>query len=150
MTLSDGHTTTLRVGDVVNLKDDHQYRVLKIFAPFRPIVFKRTDGSTHRSFCALLTTLSSALIRWSIGLLKLTPQVPPLMILSLTLFYNNVAPLLSPLINKAFPIVWAMLIGSRSPKSSTVVSSSLWDTNYKEEGIMTMPNTKECRIIKQR
>ena len=50
MTLSDGRTTTLRVGDVVHLKDDHQYRVLKIFAPSEPIVFKRTDGSTHRSF----------------------------------------------------------------------------------------------------
>ena len=50
MTLSDGRTATLRVGDIVNLKDDHQYRDLKIFAPAGPIVFKRTDGSTHRSF----------------------------------------------------------------------------------------------------
>ena len=50
MTLSDGRAATLRVGDVVNLTDDHQYRVLKIFAPFGPIIFKRTDGSTHRSF----------------------------------------------------------------------------------------------------
>ena len=50
MTLSDGRTTTLRVGDVVNLKDDHQYRVLKIFAPSGPIVFKRADGSTYRCF----------------------------------------------------------------------------------------------------
>ena len=50
MILSDGRTTTLRVGDVVNLKDDHQYRVLKIFVPSGPIVLKRTDGSTHRSF----------------------------------------------------------------------------------------------------
>ena len=50
MTLSDGRTNTLRVGDIVNLRDDHQYRVLKIFAPSGPIVFKRADGSTHRSF----------------------------------------------------------------------------------------------------
>ena len=50
MTLSDGSTATLRVGDLVNLKDDHQYRVLEKFAPSGPIVFKRTDGSTHRSF----------------------------------------------------------------------------------------------------
>ena len=50
MTLSDGRTATLRGGDVVNLTDDHKYRVLKIFAPAGPIVFKRTDGSTHRSF----------------------------------------------------------------------------------------------------
>ena len=50
MTLSDGRTATLRVGDIVNLKDDHKYRVLKIFAPSGPIVFKRNDGSTHRSF----------------------------------------------------------------------------------------------------
>ena len=49
MTLSDGCTATLRVGDV-NLTDDHQYRVLKIFAPSGPIDFKRSDGSTHRSF----------------------------------------------------------------------------------------------------
>ena len=50
MTLSDGRTATLRAWDLVNLKDDHQYRVLKIFAPSGPIVFKRTDGSTHLSF----------------------------------------------------------------------------------------------------
>ena len=50
MTLRDGRTIIFCVGDVVNLKDDHQYRVLKIFAPSGPIVFKRTDGSTHRSF----------------------------------------------------------------------------------------------------
>ena len=50
MTLSDGRTTFLRVGDVMNLKDDHQYRVLKIFAPSGPVVFKRTDGLAQRSF----------------------------------------------------------------------------------------------------
>ena len=50
MTLSDGRTATLRVGDIVNLRDDHEYRVLKIFATSRPIVFKRTDGSKYRSF----------------------------------------------------------------------------------------------------
>ena len=60
MTLSDGRTATLRVGDIVNLKDDHQYRVLKIFAPSGPIVFKRTDGSTHRS---LLRTPDHVVIR---------------------------------------------------------------------------------------
>ena len=54
MALSDGRTATLRVGDLVNLTDDHQYRVLEIFAPSGPIVFKRTDGSTHRRFpCTL-------------------------------------------------------------------------------------------------
>ena len=50
MTLSDKRTTTIRVGDIENLKDDNQYRVLKIFATSGPIVFKRTDGSTSRSF----------------------------------------------------------------------------------------------------
>ena len=50
LTLSDGRTVTLRVGDIVNLTDDHKYRVLTSFAPAGPIVFKRTDGSTHRSF----------------------------------------------------------------------------------------------------
>ena len=50
MTLSDGRTTIFRVGDVVNLKDDHKYRVLKIFPPSAPIVFKRVDGPTYRSF----------------------------------------------------------------------------------------------------
>ena len=47
MTINDGRTATLHVGDIVNLKDDHKYRVLKIFAPSGPIVFKRTDGSTY-------------------------------------------------------------------------------------------------------
>ena len=50
MTLSDGRTATLRVGDIVDLKHDHKYRVIKIFAPSGPIVFKRIDGLTHRCF----------------------------------------------------------------------------------------------------
>ena len=33
-----------------NLKDDHRYRVLKIIAPSEPIVLKRADCSTYRSF----------------------------------------------------------------------------------------------------
>ena len=60
MKLSDGRTATLRVGDVVNLTDDHPYRVLKIFAPSGPIVFKRTDGSTH---CSFLRTPDHVVIR---------------------------------------------------------------------------------------
>ena len=62
MTLSDGPTTTFRAGDVVNLKDDHQYRVLKIIVPSGPIVLKRTDGSTYCSFlCTPPHVLVSAL-----------------------------------------------------------------------------------------
>ena len=49
MTLSDGRTTTLRVGDIVNLKDDNKYRVLKSFAASGPIVSKQLDGTTSRS-----------------------------------------------------------------------------------------------------
>ena len=54
MTFSDGRTSTIRVGDIVDLKDDHKFRVLKIFAPSGPIVFKRLDGSTHH--CSFLRT----------------------------------------------------------------------------------------------
>ena len=68
------------------------------------------------------------------------------MILLLTLFYNVVASLLSPLI-KAVPIVWEMIIGSRYLKPSKAISSSLWDTNYKKEGIMTMPNMKNAELL---
>ena len=50
MTLSDRRTTTLRLGDIVIFKNDHQYRVLKIFEPSGPIVFKHTNGSTHTCF----------------------------------------------------------------------------------------------------
>ena len=60
MTLSDGRRATLRVGDVVNLTDDHPYRVLKIFAPSGHIVFKRADGSTH---CSFLRTPDHVVIR---------------------------------------------------------------------------------------
>ena len=121
MTLSDGRTATLRMGDVVNLTDDHQYRILKIFAPSGPIVFKSTDGSTHRSF---LRTLDHVVIR-APPMVNRSTQVLPLMILSLTLFYNVVAPLLSPLIIRAVPMVWKMIIGSRCLKPSKAVSSGL-------------------------
>ena len=75
MTLSDGRTAILRVGDIVNLKDDHQYRVLKIFAPSGPIVSNALTAPPIIVSYELLTTLSSALLQWSIGLHKLTP--PP-------------------------------------------------------------------------
>ena len=91
MTLSDGRTATLRVGDIVDLKDDHQYRVLKIFAPAGPIVFKSTDGSTHRSF---LRTPDHVVIKAPPMVHKSTQTAPrflPLMILLQTLFYNAVA-----------------------------------------------------------
>ena len=127
MTLSDGRTATLHVGDLMNLTDDHQYRVLKIFAPSGPIVFKRTNAPTVQLtafFCALLPTLSSALLKWSICLHKLTPHLlqltTPLLKLCLTLLT---------LIIKVVLIVWAMFIGSRCLKPSLAVFSSLWDTN---------------------
>ena len=146
MTLSDGRTATLRVGDIVNLTDDHKYRVLKNFAPAGPIVFKRTDGSTHRSF---LRTPDHVVISAPTMVSRSTqtdPHLLFLMILLLTLFYNVVAPMLSQPIIKAVLIVSAMFTGSRFPNPSKAVSSSLRDTNYKKEGIMTMPRMKECRI----
>ena len=50
MTLSDGRTTTVRLGDVVHLKDDQQYRVLKIIATSGSNVLKCNNGSNYRSF----------------------------------------------------------------------------------------------------
>ena len=102
--------------------------------------------------CALSTMLSLALLRWSTSLPKLTHRLLLLMTLSLTLFYNVVVPPLLQPITKAVPIVWAMFTGSRFPSPSQAVSSSLWDTNFKKEGIMTMPSMKELknkRTIKQ-
>ena len=75
MTLSDGRSATLHVGDIVNLKDDHKYRVLKIFAPSGPIVFKRTDGSTHRSF---LRTTDHVVIRAPQTVNRSTQTDPPI------------------------------------------------------------------------
>ena len=74
MTLSDGRTTTFRVSDIVNLKDDHTYRVLKLFAPSGPIAFKRTDGSTYRSF---LRTPAHVVIRAPPMVNRSTQTDPP-------------------------------------------------------------------------
>ena len=46
----DGRTHTVHVGDVVHLLDDNQYRVLKIISSTGPIVLKRTNHSSYRSF----------------------------------------------------------------------------------------------------
>ena len=40
-----------------------------------------------------------------------------------------------------------MFIGSRRPKPWKVVSSSLWDTNYEEEGILTMQIEKNEELL---
>ena len=50
MTTCDGRTPNVRVGDVVRLLDDNQYRVLKITPPPGPVVLKRTNYTTYRSF----------------------------------------------------------------------------------------------------
>ena len=49
-TTSGGRTHTVCAGDIVNPLDIHQYRILKIIATFGPIVHKRTNNSTYRSF----------------------------------------------------------------------------------------------------
>ena len=77
MTFSDGRTGTLCVGDIVDLKDDHKFRVLKIFAPSGPIVFKRLDGSTqHRSF---LRTPDHIVIKAPLMVHRSTQTDPPLL-----------------------------------------------------------------------
>ena len=74
MTLSDGRTATLRVGDIVKLKDDHKYHVLKIFAPSGPVVFKRIDGLIRRSF---LRTPDHVVIKAPLLVNKSTQTDPP-------------------------------------------------------------------------
>ena len=50
LTTCDGRTHNVRVGDVVHLLDDNQYRVLKLTHPPGPVVLKRTKHTTYRSF----------------------------------------------------------------------------------------------------
>ena len=50
MTTCDGRTHNVRVGDVVRLLDDNQYPVLEITPPPEPVVLKRTNHTTYRSF----------------------------------------------------------------------------------------------------
>ena len=50
MTTCDGQTHNVRVGDVVLLLDDNENRVLKITPPPGPVVLKRTNHTTYRSF----------------------------------------------------------------------------------------------------
>ena len=50
LTTCDGRTHNVRVGDVVHLLDNNQYRVLKITSPPGPVVLKRTNHTTYRSF----------------------------------------------------------------------------------------------------
>ena len=74
MTLSDGRATTVCVGDVGNVKGNHQFRVLKTIAPSGPIVLKRTAGSTYRSF---LRTPAHAVISASPMVNRSTQTDPP-------------------------------------------------------------------------
>ena len=50
MTTCDGQTHNVPVGDVVRLLDDNEYRLLKITPPPGPVVLKRTNHTTYRSF----------------------------------------------------------------------------------------------------
>ena len=122
----------------MNLKDDHQYRVLKIFAPSGPIVFKSTDGSTH---CSVLRTPAHVVIS-APPMVDQSTQTDPRLSTSDDPLAQVILQCCGAdavgLIIKAVPVVWAMFIRSRSPNPSKAVSSSLWDRNYKEGGITTM------------
>ena len=50
MTTCDGRTHKVRVGDVVRVLGDNEYRVLKITPPPGPIVLERTNHTTYRCF----------------------------------------------------------------------------------------------------
>ena len=87
---------------------------------------------------------SSARPAWSINPRRLIHNLLLLMTPWLTLFFNVVDLLPWTHIPKANATVWA---------TSILNNTSLWDTNYKKEGIMTMLKVnkyKECRIIKLR
>ena len=72
---------------------------------------------------------------------------------------HNLLPPMTPLL-KLFSNVVDLPLWTHTPKAnhtawaiSILTNTSLWDTNYKKEGIMTMLKVnkmKECRIIKQR
>ena len=141
MTFSDGRTGTLRVGDIVDLKDDHKFRVLKIFAPSGPIVFKRLDGSTqHRSF---LRTPDHIVIKAPPMVHRSTQTDPPL--------FDTADPLADAILQCCGPNAVAAYHQGHPyclgdfhwvPDPETIKKTlyfSLWDTNYKKEGIMTMP-----------
>ena len=50
MTTCDGRTHNVRVGDMVQLLDESQYPIIKITPPRGPVILKRTNHSTYRSF----------------------------------------------------------------------------------------------------
>ena len=50
MITCDGWIHNVGVGDVVRFVDDNKYRVPKITPPSGPVVRKRTDHKTYRSF----------------------------------------------------------------------------------------------------
>ena len=123
MTLSDGRTVTLRVGDIVNLKDDQQYRVLKIFEPSGPIVFKRTDGSTHRSF---LRTPDHVVIK-APPMINTSTQTDPQLSATDDPLADAILQCCGPDAVDAYHhghpyclIVWAMFIGSPPPPPETI------------------------------
>ena len=129
MALSDGRATAVRVSDVVNLKDDHQYRVLKIIAPSGPIIPKRTDGSMYRCFVRTATQILVSAPQMVKQSTKLSRRLLLLTIPSLMPFYNAAVPMLLTLIIRAVSFVGAMFIGVLYPLKA--LHSSLWDTNYK-------------------
>ena len=120
-------------------------RVLKIIATSGPIVLKRIDGSTYRSFLRIPAHVLFSAPGWSPSLPKLTQRLPLLTTPSLMLFCNVAAPMLLKLIIKATPTVWAIFIESHYPRPLKAFSSSLGDTSYKKEGIITKTIMKELK-----
>ena len=133
----------------MNLKHDHQGRVLEIIASSGPIVLKRTDGSTYRSFLsAPAHVLDSAHQMVQQSAQNLTHRLLLLTVPWLMLFYKLAASMLLTLIIKAVNFVWAMSIGLHYPRPLKPLSSSLWDTNYEKEGILTTPKMKAKELLK--
>ena len=129
MTTCDGRPHNIRVGDVVRLLDENQYRVLKITSPPGRVVLKRTNHPTYRSFPWGHHNYSSVRPAWLISQSRLIHNLLLPMTPSLTLLSNVVDPPLWMPTPKANHIVWV---------TSILINTSLWDTNFKRESILTI------------
>ena len=126
------------MGDVVHILDDSYYRRFKIAPPSVPVILKRTNHSTYRSFLLAVSQLlisSPRMVNQSTQIdSQPTDTEEPLAVT----FFNVVAlPLWKPVIEAdLFVLAISFLLSFLNP--SLMSQFGLGETNYKNEIVMTI------------
>ena len=137
MTTSDEQTHTVCVSDILNLRDDHQYRIIKTFASSGRIVLQRTNQSTSRNFLPTHSHLSISAPEMVTQSTQIDPPCPATDDLLACDILQYCGPAAVEDYHQGCPYCMDDIHWIALPERFIIDQKLLWDTNFKKERTMT-------------